>query len=78
MEIETRLQNAFSKAFKRRVVYLPTLSMKDNPKWDSLKHVTFMVELEKEFGIRVNGSEAAHLVSIPDIKEFLQKRLSDG
>jgi acyl carrier protein len=41
------------------------------PAWDSLSHITLMVAIEQEFGIRFRGNELAEMANIGELEEFL-------
>jgi acyl carrier protein len=42
--------------------------------WTSLRHVTLLVEIENEFGIRFSNAEMATMRSMGDIRAALTKR----
>jgi acyl carrier protein len=41
-----------------------------------MKHVEFLVGLEKEFGIRFDGADATDMTSIPAVVERVREKLS--
>ena len=43
--------------------------------WDSLMHVTLMVRVESEFGVRFTSSEVEGLKHVGDLVDLIDKRL---
>jgi acyl carrier protein len=50
-----------------------TSSMNDFAKWDSLKHLNLMLEIEKQFKKKINTSKMADLNSVDKILKFIEK-----
>jgi acyl carrier protein len=48
----------------------------DVPAWDSLSHITLIVAVEREFGIRFTTAEVAALMNVGDLADLVQKKLS--
>src|SRR5438874_7561439 len=46
----------------------------DIPEWDSLLHVTLVVALEMEFGVRLNAKEASQSIAIRPILDLLEAK----
>lgn len=42
-------------------------------KWDSLKHLELMVEIESEFNVELEPEEISKMKSFEDIKKILQQ-----
>jgi acyl carrier protein len=42
--------------------------------WTSLRHVTVLVEIENEYGIRFSNAEMATMRSVGDIRNALAKK----
>jgi acyl carrier protein len=42
--------------------------------WTSLRHVTLLVEVENEYGIRFSNAEMATMRSVGDIRTALRKK----
>lgn len=51
------------------------LSQQDCDKWDSLRHLNLIVELESEFGVEFDPEEIAEMKSIEDIERLLKQKL---
>ena len=47
--------------------------MKDVLGWDSLSHMNFILEIEREYGIELSGDDIAEMQSIPTIVEILNR-----
>jgi acyl carrier protein len=48
--------------------------MTNTKKWDSLRHVMLMTELETTYGIGLTDKEMIETVSVARIRELLQQR----
>lgn len=48
--------------------------MSNTRKWDSLRHVMLMTELETSYGIELNDKEMTEAVSVAKIRELLRQR----
>jgi acyl carrier protein len=75
-EINSRIENAFLSVFGRHVRFDPQLERAGVPRWTSLRHVEFIVALEREFGIRFDGADATDMVSIPVVMDRIRQRLT--
>ena len=51
------------------------LSMDSLPKWDSLKHVQLLTEIEDQFGIDLDMQDIMTMTSVSAIKKVLKKNL---
>ncbi len=71
-----RLESVFDSTFKGKLRFSEDLVSKDNAAWDSLHHVVFMIAIENEFKIKMDGVTAAKLVSISHIVEHVTMRVS--
>ena len=50
-------------------------SQENNSKWDSLRQLNLMIELESEFGVSFEPDEMTYMVSYEKIVETLNNRL---
>ena len=50
----------------------------DIPEWDSMLHVTLVMALEREFGIRLNAEETDKAVAVRPIVDLLEIKLGTG
>lgn len=46
----------------------------DLEEWDSLKHVEFVLGLEREFGFELTGDEIAGLATVDDVRRIVLAR----
>ncbi len=67
-----RIERAFTRTFGRDVVFRPDLERTAEPRWNSLKHVEFLIALEGEFKVRFDGADATDMTSIPAVAARLQ------
>ena len=49
-------------------------SNQDTPEWDSLGHVTLIMELEGHYGVSLSTEEALALTSVGTLKRALTER----
>ena len=63
----------------RQVFSTPDLVLTDETtandveRWDSLTHITFIVEVEKRFGVKFRNAEIARLQNVGDLKKLVAK-----
>lgn len=48
-------------------------TMDDVEGWDSLNFINLVIAVETEYNIRIDGLDAASLVSVPGILEYLER-----
>jgi acyl carrier protein len=44
--------------------------------WDSLAHVTLLINIEKEFGVKFSSAEVASLKTVGDLEDLIEFRLA--
>jgi len=74
-EIILRIEKTFHCVFGPRASFNPGLERLSEPRWTSLKHVEFLIALEREFAIRFDGADATDLISIPVVTDRIRQRL---
>jgi acyl carrier protein len=76
-EIKTRLTKVF-----RDIFDLPALELRDDmtaddiEDWDSLSHVDLIVEVEKEFKIKLSTSEVRKMKNVGDFITLIGAKVS--
>jgi acyl carrier protein len=50
---------------------------KDVDRWDSLSHITFIIEVERAFKLKFKNAEIGRLQSIGDLKKLVTKYKPD-
>lgn len=48
------------------------LDLRDLAGWDSLNHMTFIMTIEKEYGIELSGDDIADMVTLGNIRRILE------
>jgi acyl carrier protein len=72
--IQPTIQDIARKLFDSPdLVLVDDTTANDVDKWDSLSHITFIVEVEKRFGFKFKNAEIARLQCIGDLKRLVQK-----
>lgn len=74
-EIATRIEAVFARVFGKRARFASDLSRLSEPRWNSLKHMEFLLGLEQEFGIRFDGADATDMTGIPEVVERVGSKL---
>jgi acyl carrier protein len=75
--IQHRLTDIFRTVFDESDLQLTRdMTAADVPAWDSLSHITLIVAVEREFGIRFTTAEVAALMNVGDLADLVQKKLS--
>ncbi len=74
-EIFRRVQDIFSRVISPGVSLTQETVSRDVREWDSLSHVMFIAELEKDFGIRFELSDMLNMRSIGEICKGIEKQL---
>jgi acyl carrier protein len=75
-EVTSRIESVFTRVFGARTPFAVDLSRLDEPRWNSLKHMEFLVGLEQEFGVRFDGADATDMTSIPEVVERIGSKLA--
>ena len=70
------LQDIFRSVLENKeLVITHEMSAKDHKKWDSLSHITLIVEVEKHFKIRFKNAQIATLKNVGDLVNLIEKKL---
>ncbi len=68
-----RLTGVFREVFQNpQIVVEPTTTAADVAGWDSLMHVTLLLHVEREFGIRFNTTQVATLKNVGQLVELIE------
>jgi acyl carrier protein len=74
----TSLNEVFQSVFDDdELVVTRATTAKDIEGWDSLMHVTLVVNVEKAFGIRFRSSEIAGLKSVGELVDLLEQKIKE-
>ncbi len=72
-----RLNEVFREVFDNEDLSLnSTTTAKDIEGWDSLMHVTLIVNVEKAFGVRFSSSEVASLKNVGELVQLIDRQRS--
>ncbi len=70
-----RVTRVFREVFQDpRIVVGPTTTAADIAGWDSLMHVTLLLHVEREFGIRFNTTQVATLKNVGQLIELIEAK----
>ncbi len=71
----SRLTMVFHEVFDDDSIKLrDDMSAEDIDEWDSLNHITLVLAVEKEFGLRLNAAEVGKLANVGSMIDLLMKR----
>lgn len=76
-EIVRRLTSVFRDVFDDETIQLSEeMTARDIDTWDSLMHITLVVSVEKEFGVKLNAGEIGKLKNVGEMLSLLAERAS--
>jgi len=76
-QIQQRLNEVFRQVFDDDNLQIhDSMTAKDIDEWDSLMHITLVISVEKEFGIRMNSAEVGKLENVGAMIGLIEKRLA--
>ncbi|NLF08422.1 MAG: acyl carrier protein [Pirellulaceae bacterium] len=77
MLINDQLADIFEKVFSiEKSEFTPDLTPEDVLRWDSLGHMTLVMELEDAFGVHFEVDEITEMTSAGKIIEMLQAKVA--
>ena len=69
--LENKLKKIFKKVFKEnKKLY----DMENTTNWDSLNHLRLIVEIQKEFQIKISNTDVPKLISQKKIIKYILKK----
>ena len=76
--VHETLQEVFRRVFEDEALEIfDDTSADDIDKWDSLTHISLIVETEKAFDVRFKNSQIARLQCVGDLKALIRKHKPD-
>jgi acyl carrier protein len=76
-DVMSRLTQVFQDVFDDDDLTIrPETTARDVEGWDSLMHVTLIVNVEKEFGVRFTSSQVAGLQNVADLVGLIERASS--
>jgi acyl carrier protein len=74
-ELYTRLTEIFRDVFDdETLVATPELTANDVKDWDSVNHITLVVAIEQEFGIKFKTAELEKMKNVGQMVEQIEKK----
>jgi acyl carrier protein len=71
--VEDRIKAAIVRALGPAAAQGSPLAMGETPGWDSMGHMTIVLELEREFGIRFPAYRLPELVDVASVARVLRE-----
>jgi len=76
-EIYTRITKIFRDVFDdESLVATPEMTAADVAEWDSVNHITLVVAIEEEFGIKFKTAELEKMKNVGQMVEGIERKLS--
>lgn len=76
MTIRDELTVSFRRTFDSdSIVLRDEMTAADVPGWDSLAHITLIMDIEEEFNLRFTVDDIADLKNVGEMIEMLQRKL---
>jgi acyl carrier protein len=76
-EIYTRLTKILRDVFDdESLVATPEMTAADVAEWDSVNHITLVVAIEEEFGIKFKTAELEKMKNVGQMAEGIERKLS--
>jgi acyl carrier protein len=73
-QIRDRLNVLFQQVFMDDTISIfDEMSAKDVEDWDSISHITLVVGVEREFGVRLRAADVGRLKNVGDMIDLLEK-----
>lgn len=73
-EIRSRLLQMLSDIIREPLPTEGPIHRADVPRWDSLNHMTFIIAVEEELGVRFSAEDVQAITSIDDMVSLLARR----
>lgn len=73
-QIADMLQTIFRDVLDPGLTLTDDLDASQVESWDSLNHITLIVEIERQFGVELTTSELAELRNVGDMLTLLQQK----
>jgi acyl carrier protein len=77
LDLHAQLQDVFHQVFSDRSIEIrPEMTAADVEAWDSLTHITLIMEVESKFGVRFRNAEVARLKNVGDLINLVKTHLA--
>ena len=70
-EVYERLTGVFEDVFEEEIPLSDSTTAADVPGWDSISHITLLVCIEQEFGIKLPMKDVVHLRNVGDMVSLI-------
>lgn len=72
-----KMQAIFDDLFLEKVKVTPELDATQVEEWDSVMHVSLIIEVEQTFGVRFRTGEVGSMRNIGDLLTLIERRLQE-
>ena len=76
INIDLVLGNIFKSVFEDKSIEFINIKEKNYEKWDSLRGINLLLEVEKEFDIQIPNDDLLNFNSYQNIKNIIKRRLN--
>lgn len=74
-EVYERLTGVFEDVFEEEITLSDSTTAADVPGWDSISHITLLVCIEQEFGIKLPMKDVVHLRNVGDMVSLISQHV---
>lgn len=78
MNVRIKMGEAFSRIFNRNMVLTDEMTASDVPEWDSLTHISLIIEIEDEFNLKFTVDDIADLKNVGEMISMVERKLSSS
>lgn len=75
MNLEKKIFKFLQNKLKLKIKLNKKININKIPCWDSVAHINILLQLEKEFGIKITFEEGINIKKISDIIKLVNKKL---
>lgn len=79
MDVREKLAKSFCRVFELdEIVLKDEMTASDVHGWDSLAHISLIMDIEEEFGLRFTVDDIADLKNVGEMIQMLQRKVARG
>lgn len=77
MDVLSKMADVFKRVFDNEMIQLTdATTAQDIPGWDSLTHISLIIEIEEEFGLKFTVDDIAGLKNVGEMVAMVERKLT--
>lgn len=77
MDVRNTLNSVFQRVFENDNLQITNaMTAQDVPEWDSLAHISLIVEIEEEFGLKFTVDDIAGLKNVGEMIAMIERKVA--